>query len=80
MMTVSLHLQFTSSDMALRILNSVSPENSGLPQGLTIKSHIDDSTIYFDIATSRGIRSLMATIEDLLSSIDLAIRTMASIE
>lgn len=79
-MSVTLHLQFASHDMAIQILKSVSPENSGLPRGLTITSRIDGPTIYFDIATSRGVQSLMATVEDLLSSIDLVIRTMETIE
>ena len=72
-------LEFELATDARRILQSVSPDNLPLPEGLQIKSSISDNQIKFDIRCDRGLESLTATIEDLLSAIDLSIRTLESI-
>ena len=72
-------LKFELAADAERILQSVSPDNFPLPKGLQIKSSISSNQLIFEIRCDRGIESLAATIEDLLSAIDLSIRTLESI-
>lgn len=72
-------LQFELAADAEHILKSVSPDNFPLPKGLQIESSIVNNQLIFEIKCDRGLESLAATIEDLLSAIDLSIRTLESI-
>ena len=79
LMFSQIKIQFELATDAERILNSVSPDNFPLPEGLEIKSSISHNQLIFEIQCKRGLESLAATIEDLLSAIDLSIRTLESI-
>jgi hypothetical protein len=72
-------LKFEFGADAEYILQSVSPDNFPLPKGLQIKSSRFQNQVIFEIECERGLESLAATIEDLLSAIDLSIRTLDSI-
>jgi hypothetical protein len=74
-----IELEFELAVDAERVLQSVVPDNFPLPAGLQIKSLISHNQLYFTIECDRGLESLAATIEDLLSAIDLSIRTLESI-
>ena len=74
-----IELKFDSEKDARTVSQSVTPDNFPLPNGLEIKSSIIKNTIVFEIKCNRGLESLAATIEDLLGSIDLSIRTSKSI-
>ncbi len=75
-----LRLKFKSNGDALRVLDSIAPDNYPLPQGLQISNHVTGNVLHLKITTERGVESFMATIEDLLSSVDLALRTFSSID
>jgi hypothetical protein len=74
-----IELTFELAVDAQRILQSVAPDNFPLPSGLQINSSIFDNQLCFTIDCDRGLDSLAATIEDLLSAIDLSIRTLESV-
>jgi hypothetical protein len=74
-----IELRFELAKDAERIMKSVTPDNFPLPNGLHIETSIDDNHLIFEISCNRGLDSLAATIEDLLSAIDLSIRTLDSI-
>ena len=78
-MFTRIELKFDSEKDARTVSQSVTPDNFPLPNGLEIKSSIIQNTIVFEIKCNRGLESLAATIEDLLGSIDLSIRTAESI-
>lgn len=75
-----IELKFENNTDARKILQSVLPDNHPLPPGLHIESSISNNCLCFDIRCTRGLKSLAATIEDLLSAIDLSIRTLESIQ
>ncbi len=75
-----IELQFELASDTEYILKSVTPDNFPLPEGLQIKSSMVQNQIIFEIKCERSLESLAATIEDLLSAIDLSIRTLESIQ
>jgi len=80
MMRVSLTINFTDDAYAVRVLESVSPDNIPLPPGLEIDMTRSGRTLSCVIESTRGLDSLRATLEDLTSAIDLALRTHEAID
>lgn len=78
-MKAKIKLQLSSSSEAKRVYHAVCPDNQPLPSGLSIASHLDDDTLIFEIESTRNIDSLGATIEDLMSAIDLSLRTAQAV-
>ena len=75
--TITLNLQ--SYDIAKRTLESITPDNTPLPRGLTIDCSINKTKLLIKIQSERIISSLGTTLEDILSAIDLSLRTSKSI-
>ncbi len=78
-MIATIKLDFQSSVVAKRILDSITPDNTPLPKGLTINCSVIDTKLHITIQSERNISSLGATLEDILSAIDLSLRTSKSI-
>jgi hypothetical protein len=72
-------IDFGNQKDAKQILEAVAPDNLELPQGLEIQSRRENSVLTFVIDCSRGIDSLRATVEDLMSAVDLSMRTLDSV-
>jgi tRNA threonylcarbamoyladenosine modification (KEOPS) complex Pcc1 subunit len=75
-----IEIQFSSTAQAKQVFEAVVPDNGRLPAGLSIESNLDQNRISFEIMSTRGIDSFGATIEDLMSAIDLSIRTTEFIQ
>ena len=78
-MIATIKLDFHSSDTAKRILEAITPDNTPLPDGLTIDCSVEETKLLITIKCNRSINSLGATIEDIMSAIDLSLRTSHSI-
>ena len=79
-MIATIKLDFHSSDMAERILNAIKPDNTPLPKGMTINCSVEGTKLLIAIQCERSIDSLGATLEDILSAIDLSLRTSKVID
>ena len=79
-MKAVIELNLESSSEAKKVLQAISPDNFPLPPGLEIDSRVKEDVLVVEINCSRGPKSLGATVEDLMSAIDLSLRTMRSIE
>jgi hypothetical protein len=79
-MKALIELNLASSSEAKEVLQAISPDNFPLPPGLEIDSQVKENVLIVEINCSRGPKSLGATVEDLMSAIDLSLRTMKSIE
>jgi hypothetical protein len=79
-MKAVIELNLESSLEAEEVLQAISPDNFPLPPGLEIDSQVKDDFLIVEINCSRGPKSLGATVEDLMSAIDLSLRTMRTIE
>ena len=79
-MKAEISLEFDSPDDTRRVLAAVLPDNRPLPKGLVLNSSIRENMLIFTITSERGLDSLAATIEDLMSAVDLSLRTVKSLE
>ncbi len=79
-MIATINIEFQSPEIAKRILDAISPDNVPLPAGLTIECTVDDIHLLVKIQCERSIESLGATLEDIMSAIDLSIRTSEAVD
>ena len=79
-MIATIKLDFHSSDKSKQILEAISPDNTPLPSGLSIDCSIEETKLLITIQCERNIDSFGATIEDIMSAIDLSLRTSQSTE
>ena len=77
-MIATIKLDFQSSEVAKQILEAISPDNTPLPKGLTIDCSVKGTKLLITIQCERSINSLGATLEDIMSAIDLSLRTSKS--
>jgi len=78
-MIATIKLDFQSSDVAKQTLEAIAPDNAPLPRGLTITCSVEETKLLITIQCERSISSLGATLEDIMSAIDLSLRTSKSI-
>jgi tRNA threonylcarbamoyladenosine modification (KEOPS) complex Pcc1 subunit len=79
-MLAEIQIEFKSNEDATHILEAINPDNSPLPPGISIQTHVEDTRLMIQIECERGIDSLRATVEDIMSAIDLSARTINSVE
>lgn len=79
-MKAVISLDLHSPEEAERVLQAINPDNAPLPQGLEIDCVVRESQLLISIHCKRGLNSLSSTIEDILSAIDLSIRTSKSLD
>ncbi len=79
-MIAHIQLHFESEDEARRTLSAIAPDNYPLPPGLEIECSINHHFLTIIVRSNRGVDSLGATLEDLMSAIDLSMRTSDSVE
>ncbi|MFW9792852.1 MAG: KEOPS complex subunit Pcc1 [Candidatus Thorarchaeota archaeon] len=75
-----IQLDFRSEEEAKRTLSAISPDNSPLPSGLEIECSVNHCSLTIIIRSNRDVDSLGATVEDIMSAIDLSMRTSDSVE
>ena len=76
----SLELKFQDKNMARSILKAISPDNVQVPEGIEIKTDLRDNVLVLKIGCSRGIGSMIATLDDLLSCVQAAERAIKQLE
>ena len=79
-MKADIEIEFESSKDAEQVQKSIDPDNTPVPIGIEIDTIVEGKTLKIVINCNRGIDSFRATVEDIMSAIDLAIRTIESID
>ncbi|MFQ5833992.1 MAG: KEOPS complex subunit Pcc1 [Candidatus Thorarchaeota archaeon] len=79
-MQVQIELSLESSKDAAEVLQAISPDNLPLPEGLSIDAHNHGKELIIKIDCMRDLRSLGATVEDMMNAIDLSLRTIQLID
>ena len=79
-MIARIQLCFSSHEEARRTLSAISPDNSPLPEDLHIDCSLENHRLDITIQSSRSLESLSATLEDIMSAIDLSLRTSVTID
>ncbi len=57
-------------------LRSLLPDNEPLPPGLSVEMVVEGRVLVAEIRCERGVDSLLATLDDLLASLNLAERVL----
>lgn len=71
-----IRIRFCDEGEARIVRQAVEPDDTPLPPGLLIETRQDSALLFFEITCDRGPESLLATIDDLLASIQLAEKTI----
>jgi hypothetical protein len=79
-MFARIELDFKSETIAKRTLLAITPDNSPLPSDLEINCKVRNNSLSIEISSERSIESLGSTLEDIMSAIDLSMRTSDTLE
>lgn len=72
----AISIRYGDADTARFIMEAISPDNVGVPQGVTVEAKTDGCKLRVSVACSRGVGSLIATVDDLLSCVQAAERAI----
>jgi len=70
--TANINIRYRDGETARAVWKAVSPDNFQAPQVITIEAETAEGELRVSIACSRGLGSLIATVDDLLSCIQAA--------
>jgi len=72
-------IRYSEAEIARAVWVAVSPDNHQAPQGIKLKAETEDCELQIYIKCSKGIGSLIATIDDLLSCVQAAERAISRV-
>jgi len=75
-----LYFSYEKEETAKIIVGAISPDNYKVPAGLTIKASRQRAEVHIRIVCTKGSGTLLATLDDLLSSIQLAEKTLSTLD
>jgi len=69
---VAIEIHYRDEETACAVCEAISPDNLQAPRGTIIKAETAGGVLRVSIACSRGLGSLIATVDDLLSCVQSA--------
>lgn len=75
----TLRIRYRDEETARAVWEAVSPDNFKAPQGIKIEAETVGGELRVSIACSRGLGSLIATVDDLLSCVQAAGSAIAGV-
>lgn len=72
-------IRYKDNQTARAIQKSITPDNLGAPDGMHIIAIVNKNTLEIEIVSDRSIGSLVSTLDDLLSCIQAAEKTLEEI-
>lgn len=76
---VEISINYPNEASAKSILKAISPDNYSAPPGIEIRSEVSGTQVKLSIASVKGIGSLISTIDDLLSCMQIAEKALKGI-
>lgn len=76
---VEIKINYPDKASAESILKAISPDNCSAPPGLEIRSEVSRNAVILSISCVKGLGSLISTIDDLLSCIQVAEKALKGI-
>jgi len=73
-------LSYKTTQEAEAVAKAVSPDNIKVPQGLFIKTTRQENRVFTKIECETKLQTFMATIDDLLSAVSVAERTLSAVK
>ena len=75
-MEAEIAIEYDNARIADAIADAVSPDNSGTPAGLSVKTRSERKKVVTSVRCCQGFSTFVATIDDLLSSIATGEKTL----
>lgn len=77
--SAAIDVSYRDADTARFIAVAISPDNLQAPKGVTVEVKVNGCTLQVSVKCCRGVGSLFATIDDLLSCIQAAERAIVEV-
>jgi hypothetical protein len=77
--SAEIEIAYGDPEMVRSVLEAISPDNLHAPRGVTIEAMAKDSILKISISCGRGVGSLIATVDDLLSCVQAAERAIGEV-
>ena len=78
-MQAKITLEYSDAKTAEAIARAVSPDNNEAPAGLTVKTECRSASVFTEITYEGKLATFIATIDDLLSSVSTAEKTLQAV-
>ncbi len=75
-MEAELTMHFVNERIAELVMKSLAPDNEPLPRGLSIEMRQEGDAVIFKVLCNRPVRSLLATLDDIISMSLLVLRCL----
>ncbi|MFQ6052608.1 MAG: KEOPS complex subunit Pcc1 [Candidatus Bathyarchaeia archaeon] len=75
----TIRIRYDVGETARAVWRAITPDNLQVPDGIALKAEADDRELRISVTCARGIGSLIATIDDLLSCIQAAERALTEV-
>lgn len=76
--SAKVNLKYRDQATAQSILEAITPDNTEA-QGISIRAHVQDATLLITVNCTRGVGSLLSTLDDLISCIQSAEKVLERI-
>lgn len=80
MLEAKITLSYKTLREAEAVANAVSPDNVRVPEGLSVKTMRQGKTVLTNIKCESRLQTFVATIDDLLSAVSVAERTLSAVK
>ena len=80
MLEAKIALSYKTLREAEAVANAVSPDNVKVPEGLSVKTMRRGKTVLTNIECKSRLQTFVATIDDLLSAVSVAERTLSAVK
>ena len=77
--STKIEIAYSDEETARAIQKAITPDNIGAPDGMHIMAFLDQNKLILEIASDRSIGSLVSTLDDLLSCVQAAEKTLEKI-
>ncbi len=79
-MQATITLEYGNAKIAEAVASAVSPDNFKTPVGLTVKTALRENAVVTEVSSDGKMVTFIATIDDLLSSVTVAEKTVRAIQ
>ena len=77
--TTKIQISYSDEKTARAIQKAVTPDNIGAPDGIHILTLVNGKTLEIEVYSERSIGSLVSTLDDLLSCVQAAEKTLEGV-
>ena len=77
--STKIEIAYVDEKTARAIQKAITPDNVGAPDGMHIMAYVENNKLMIEVMSDRSIGSLVSTLDDLLSCVQAAEKTLEKI-